>query len=53
MRLISWTLRSGSEHADHINIAEKLILKKSVHSYSFVFISWKQNLTWIRIQIRN
>ncbi len=35
--------------ADHLNIAKKQIFV-SVHFYSFVFVSWKQNLTWIRIE---
>ncbi len=35
--------------ADHLNIAKMHIFFKSVHFYSFVFVSWKQNLTWIRM----
>jgi hypothetical protein len=32
--------------AYHLNIGKKLIFFKSVHFYNFVFVSWKQNLTW-------
>ncbi len=37
--------------ADNLNML-MLIFFKSVHFYNFVFVSWKQNLTWIRIRIR-
>jgi hypothetical protein len=30
--------------------SKKQIFLKSVHFYSFVFVGWKQNLTWIWIQ---